>query len=134
MDSNWKRAVFLFDKFSHYHIYNFNKVSSQVETISWKNWETTVLGPVSQKSRNFLGLFRVPQLLLLYLHNAKVISLQTSQSSWFFLYWKHVKRSAFQTKHIAVWQLAFQAQKVLETSLETSPWCVKYSLPVSVCG
>ena len=44
-----------------------------------------VLGPVSQKSRNFSGLFRVPQFHL-YLRNAEVLSLQTSQSSWFFLY------------------------------------------------
>ena len=38
--------------------------------------------PVSQKSRNFSGLFRVPQFPL-YLRNAEVVSHQTSQSSSF---------------------------------------------------
>ena len=46
--------------------------------------------PVSQKSRNFSGLFRVPQFPL-YLRNAEVLSHQTSQSSLFFLHQKHVK-------------------------------------------
>ena len=45
----------------------------------------SILGPVSQKSPNFLGLFRVPQFPL-YLRNAGVLSYQTSQSSWFFLH------------------------------------------------
>ena len=36
--------------------------------------------PVSQKSRNFSGQYRVPQFPL-YLRNAEVLSLQTSQSS-----------------------------------------------------
>ena len=40
--------------------------------------------PVSQKSRNFAALFRVPQFPL-YLRNAEVLSNQTSQSSWCFL-------------------------------------------------
>ena len=39
-----------------------------------------VQGPVSQKSRNFSGQYRVPQFPL-YLRNAEVLSLQTSQSS-----------------------------------------------------
>ena len=60
-----------------------------------------VLWPVSQKSRNFSGLFRVPQFLL-NLRNAEVLSHQTSQSSLFFLHQKHVKGLAFQTKQIAV--------------------------------
>ena len=38
------------------------------------------LGPVSQKSQNFSGLFRVPQFPL-YVHNAEVLTHQTSQSS-----------------------------------------------------
>ena len=45
-------------------------------------------GPVSQ---NVLGLFRVPQFPL-YLRNAKVLSHETSQSSWFF---SHVKDHLF---------------------------------------
>ena len=43
------------------------------------------LGPVSQKSRNFSGLFRVSQFPL-YLRNAEVLSHQTLQSSRFFLH------------------------------------------------
>ena len=57
--------------------------------------------PVSQKTRNFSGLFRIPQFPL-YLRNAEVLSHQTSQSSLFFLHQKHVKGLAFQTKQIAV--------------------------------
>ena len=37
------------------------------------------------------------------------------QSSWFFLHEKHVKKSAFQNKRIAVCQLAFRARRVLGT-------------------
>ena len=40
--------------------------------------------PVSQKSRNFSGLFRVPQFSS-YLRKAEVLSHQTSQSSWFLI-------------------------------------------------
>ena len=42
-------------------------------------------GAYFSKSRNFSGLFRVPQFPL-YLRNAEVLSHQTSQSSWFFLH------------------------------------------------
>ena len=41
-------------------------------------------GPVSQKSRNFLGLFRLPEFPF-YLRNAEALSHQTLQSSLFFL-------------------------------------------------
>ena len=58
--------------------------------------------PVSQNSRNFSGLFRVSQFPT-HLRNAEVLSHQTSQSSWFFLHLKHVKRLAFQNKWNAVW-------------------------------
>ena len=51
----------------------------------------------------------------LYLRNSEVLNHHTSQSSWFFLHLKHVQRSAFQNKWIAVWQLAFWARKVLRT-------------------
>ena len=111
----------------------FRNFSGWTEPIHWvldrnfrKFWlngsrpKCWVLGPVSQKSRNFSGLFRVP-LFPLYLRNAEVLSLQTSQSSWFFLYYKHVKRSAFQNKRIAVWQLAFRARKVLGTFEKRAP-------------
>ena len=40
-----------------------------------------VVGPVSQKFRNISDLFRVPRFLL-YLHNAEVLSHQTSQSDF----------------------------------------------------
>ena len=42
-------------------------------------------GPVSKKSGNYSGLFRVTQFPS-YLRNAEVLRLQTSQSSWFFLH------------------------------------------------
>ena len=85
-----------------------------------KRLQTNPRGPVSQKSRNFSGLFRVPQFPS-YLRNAEVLSLQTSQSSWFFLHQKHVKRSAFQNKRIAAWQLAFRARKALGTFEKQAP-------------
>ena len=43
------------------------------------------LESVSQKSRNFSGLFRVPQFPL-YLRNAEILSTRALQSSWFFLH------------------------------------------------
>ena len=64
---------------------------------------------------NFSGLFRALPQFPLYLCNAEVLSHQTSQSSLFFLHWKHVKRLAFESKRIAVWQLAFRVWKVLGT-------------------
>ena len=51
---------------------------------------------------------------ILIIH-AEVLNHRTSQSSWFFSHLKHVKRSAFQNKWIAVGQLAFQARKALTT-------------------
>ena len=78
------------------------------------------LGPVSQKSRNFSGLFRVPQFPS-YLRNAEVLSLQTSQSSWFFLHQKRVKRSAFQNNRIALWQLALLGSEKFLRLLRKSP-------------
>ena len=50
-----------------------------------KKYRYQDLGPVSQKSRKFSGLLRVPQFPL-YLRDAEVLSPQTSQSSWFFLH------------------------------------------------
>ena len=40
-----------------------------------------VVGPVSQKFRYFSDLFRVPRFFL-FLHNAEVLSHQTSQSNF----------------------------------------------------
>ena len=77
-------------------------------------------GPVSQKSRNFSGLFRAPQFFF-YLRNAEILSHQTSLSSWFFIQWKHVKRWAFENKWLAIWQLAFRAQNVHGTFEKQTP-------------
>ena len=68
----------------------------------------------------FRGLFlQGPETL--YLRNAEAVGHQTLQSSWFFLNQKHVEKSAFQNKRIAVWQLAFQARKVLGTFEKQAP-------------
>ena len=91
---------------------------------NWLSWTRIMTWGLFLKSPE---TFRVPQFPL-YLHNAGVLSHQTSQSSWFFLHQKHVKRSAFQKKWTAVWRLAFQAQKVLGTlKKQTSApsWSVK---------
>ena len=62
--------------------------------------------------------------------NTKVLSHQTSQSSWFFVHWKHVKRSAFQKKWTAVWQqLPFQAQTVLEIFKKQAPGYFVFTSP-----
>ena len=60
-------------------------------------------GPVSQKSRNFTGHFRVSQFPL-YLKNREDLSHQTPQSFFFLLTWRHVKRSDFENKRLAVSQ------------------------------
>ena len=91
---------------------------NSIEVVFAEAWN--IQGPVSQKSRNFSGLLRVPQSPL-YLRNAEVLSHHSSQSSSFFLHQKHVKRSAFQNKQIAGWQLAFRARKVLWTFEKQSP-------------
>ena len=66
--------------------------------------------PVSRKSRNFTGRLRVSPFPL-YLKNGKDLSLQTSQSFFFLLPWKHVKISAFQNKRLAVSQMVFRDRK-----------------------
>ena len=52
--------------------------------------------PVSQKSRNFSGLFRVPQFPL-YLGNAEAVSHQTSRFSWFSYIKNTLKDQLFKT-------------------------------------
>ena len=52
-----------------------------------------VQGPVSRKSRNLTGHFRVSQFPR-YLKNGEDLSCQTSQSVCFLLPWKRVKKSA----------------------------------------
>ena len=50
------------------------------KSITTYHLDSSGQGPVSQKSRNFSALFRVPQFLF-YLRNAEVLSHQTLQSS-----------------------------------------------------
>ena len=64
-------------------------------------------GPVSRKSRNFTGHFRVSQFPL-YLKNGEDLSRQASQLFFFLLSLKHVKKPAFQNKRLAVSQMAFR--------------------------
>ena len=78
------------------------------------------LGPVSRKSRNFTGHLRVSQFPF-YLKNGEDLSRQTSQSVCFLLAWKHVKRSAFQNKRLAVLQMAFRARKGFGTFEKWAP-------------
>ena len=84
------------------------------------------LGPVSRKSRNFTGHFRVSQFPL-YLKNGKDLSHQTSQSFFFLLPLKHVKRLTFQNERLAVSQMAFRARKVFGTFEKQAPVSQKVS-------
>ena len=97
-----------------------------IEEVMRQSWQLRsrvlrALGSVSQKSRNFSGLFRVSQFSL-YLRNVEVLSHRTSQSSWFFSDWRHVQRSAFQNKGIVAWQRVFRARKVLGTFEKHATW------------
>ena len=65
--------------------------------------------------RNFTYHFRVSQFPL-YLKNREDLSRQTSQSLFFLLPWKHVKRSAFQIKRLALSQMASRAPKIFGLS------------------
>ena len=78
------------------------------------------LRPVSRKSLNFTGHFRVSQFPL-YLKNGEDLSHQTSQSVCFLLPWKNVKTSAFQNKRLTVSQMAFRAWKVFGTFEKRAP-------------
>ena len=79
------------------------------------------LGPVSQKSRNFSGLFRVPQFLL-YLRNTEVLGLQTSQSSFFFLMLKTCKKISFSKQADCSLITSFSGPKRSGDFRETGPW------------
>ena len=80
--------------------------------------------PVSRKSRNFTGHFRVSQFPL-YLKNGEDLSHQTSQSFFFLLPLKHVKRLTFQNERLAVSQMAFRARKVFGTIEKQAPGHVR---------
>ena len=78
------------------------------------------LGPVSRKSGNFTGYFRVSRFPL-YLKNGEDLSRQTSQSLYFLLSSKHVKRSAFLNKRLVGSQMPFRARKVVGTFDKQAP-------------
>ena len=69
-------------------------------------YRTTVrtLGPVSRKSRNFSGVFRVTQFSL-YLHNEGVSRHETLQLFLFLFHLQHMKRPALQNKQVVLWRL-----------------------------
>ena len=95
-------------------------LSSQLATELYLNWGTAQ-GPVSQKSRNFSGLFRVPQLPL-YLRNAEVLSLQTAQSSCrVFLILKTRKKISFSKQADCSFTARFSDPKRSRDFRETGP-------------
>ena len=100
-------------------------------------------GPVSRKSRNFSGVFRVTQFSL-YLQNEGVSRHETLQLFLFLFPLQHMKRQALQNKQVIVLRLAFRARKVLGTFEKRAPvpktfkilacdWAQKYFLcPIRV--
>ena len=68
-------------------------------------------GPVSRKSRNFSGVFRVTQFSL-YLQNEGVSRHETLQLFLFLFPLQHMKRPALQNKQVVVLRLAFRARNV----------------------
>ena len=80
----------------------------------------TGLGPVSRKSRNFSGVFRVTQFSL-YLQNEGVSRHETLQLFSFLLLLQHIKRPALQNKQVVVLRLAFRARKVVGTFEKRAP-------------
>ena len=82
---------------------------------------TSDQGPVSQKSRHFSGLFRVPQLPL-YLRNAEVLSLQTAQSSLLvFLVLKTCKKISFSKQADCSLTACFSGARSSRDFRETGP-------------
>ena len=77
-------------------------------------------GPVSRKSRNFSGLFRVTYFSS-YLQNEGVSRHETLQLFLFLLPLQHIKRPALQNKHVVVLRMAFRARKVLGTFEKRAP-------------
>ena len=97
-------------------------LSSQLATELYLNWGTAQ-GPVSQKSRNFSGLFRVPQLPVpLYLRNAEVLSVQTAQPSCrVFLILKTLKKISFSKQVDCSFTASFSDLKRSRDFRETGP-------------
>ena len=80
----------------------------------------SALGPVSRKSRNFSGVFRVTQFSL-YLQNEGVSRHETLQLFLFLFPLQLMKRPALQNKQVVVLRLAFRARKVLGTFEKRAP-------------
>ena len=77
-------------------------------------------GPVSRKSRNFSGEFRVTYFSL-YLQNKSVSRHETLQLFEIVFPLQHIKRPALQNKRVAVLEMAFRARKVLGTFEKRAP-------------
>ena len=77
-------------------------------------------GPVSRKSRNFSGVFRVTQFSL-YLQNEGVSRQETLQLFLFLFHLQHMKRPALQNKQVVLLRMAFSARKVLGTFEKRTP-------------
>ena len=82
-------------------------------------------GPVSRRSRNFSGLFRVTQFSL-YFQNKGVSRHETLQLFLFLFPLQHMKRPALQNKQVVLLQMAFWARKVLGTYEKRAPLTTKY--------
>ena len=81
------------------------------------------LGPVSQKSRNLSGLFRVPQFPFNMSSQRRGSKPSNFAILLVFSKTKNVKRSAFQNERIVVSQLAFRrGPKRFRGFRETRPW------------
>ena len=78
------------------------------------------LGPVSRKSRNFSGAFRVTQFFL-YLQNGGVSRHETLQLFLFLFTLQRMKRSALQNKQVVLLRMAFRARKVLGAFEKRAP-------------
>ena len=82
-------------------------------------FRTQLLGPVSRKSRNFSGVFRVT--FSLYLQNEGVSRHETLQLFLCLLPLQHIKRPVLQNKKVVVLRMAFRALKVLGTFEKRAP-------------
>ena len=87
-------------------------------------WLQSALGPVSRKSRNFSGVFRVIQFSL-YLQNEGASRHETFPLSLFLFPLQHFKRSALQNKQVMILRMAFRARKVLGTFEKRAPGIVR---------
>mgnify|MGYP000135063740 CR=1 FL=1 len=77
-------------------------------------------GPVSQKSRNFSGSFRVTSFSL-YLQNEGVSRHETLQLFSFLFPLQHMKRAALPNKRVGVLRMAFRARKKFGTFEKRAP-------------